>query len=65
MLATRYGTGAIDVVHKGESGRMVALKGTDIVSIPIAEAIGKTRLVGDDLIDVALGLHEKMEKTVA
>ena len=62
MLATRYGMGAIDMVHKGESGCMVALHGTDIVSIPIAEAIGKTRLVGDDLINVAVGLHEMLPK---
>ena len=62
MLATRYGTGAIDAVHRGESGCMVALHGTDIVTIPIAEAIGKTRLVGDDLIEVALGLHEMLPK---
>ncbi|MDP9269010.1 MAG: 6-phosphofructokinase [Acidobacteriota bacterium] len=61
VLATRYGMGAIDMVHQGESGCMVALHGTEIVSVPIAEAIGKTRLVGDDLIAVALGLHEKTE----
>src|SRR3954470_23357042 len=61
MLATRYGMGAIDMVHTGASGCMVALHGTDIVSVPISEAIGKTRLVGDDLIAVALGLHEKSE----
>ena len=62
MLATRYGMGAIDMVHKGESGCMVALHGVDIVSIPIKDAIGKTRLVGDDLINVALGLHEMLPK---
>ncbi len=30
MLATRYGIGAIDLVHQGKFGRMVALKGNDI-----------------------------------
>ena len=28
VLATRYGIGAIDMVHKGEFGKMVALRGT-------------------------------------
>ena len=32
VLASRYGIGAIDQVHKGEFGVMVALRGTDIVS---------------------------------
>src|SRR5206468_522782 len=28
MLATRYGIGAIDMVHRGEFGAMVAVRGT-------------------------------------
>ena len=39
MLATRYGIGAIDLVHEGKFGHMVALKGNDITSVPIADAI--------------------------
>ena len=35
VLASRYGIGAIDQVHKGEFGVMVALRGTDIVTIPL------------------------------
>ena len=57
VLATRYGIGAIDMVHAGESGCMVALRGTKIVSVPIAEALKKTRLVDQDLINVAEGLQ--------
>jgi len=38
VLATRFGLHAIDAVHEGESGVMVALKGTDIVRVPLAEA---------------------------
>ncbi len=68
VLATRYGMGAIDMVHKGEFGSMVALHGTQIVSVPLQEAINKTRLVGQNLLDVALGLHpmigKKQEETV-
>ena len=62
-VATRYGMGAIDKVHQGESGCMIALHGTEIVSVAIAEAVGKTRLVDDDLINVALGLHEDPRKS--
>lgn len=56
MLATRYGIGAIDLVHEGRFGRMVALKGNDITSVPITDAIARTRLVNQELIDVATSL---------
>lgn len=59
MLATRYGVGAIDLVHKGSFGCMVALKGNEIRSVPIAEAIARTRYVNQELIDVALSLRDK------
>ncbi len=62
MLATRYGMGAIDMAHQEKFGSMVALKGTDIVSIPLADAIQRTRLVTQDLIDVSLGLHDRMSR---
>ncbi|MFB3915661.1 MAG: 6-phosphofructokinase [Terriglobales bacterium] len=58
VLANRYGIGAIDLVHKGEFGLMVALRGNNIVSVPMAEALGKTRTVDQELIDVAEGLLE-------
>lgn len=60
MLATRYGIGAIDAVHRKEWGHMVALKGNDIVTVPLKDAISRTRLVPDELIQVALGLHDKV-----
>src|SRR5471030_2759785 len=59
MLATRYGVGAIDLVHQGKFGRMVALKGNDISSVPIADAVAKTRYVSQEFIDVADSLREK------
>ena len=58
VLATRFGTGVIDLVHKKESGKMVALHGTDIVSIPISTAIGTTRVVDEQLIAVAESLQD-------
>ena len=63
VLASRYGIGAIDLVHKGEFGMMVALRGNDIVSIPLTEAINKNRLVDQALIDVALGLSDPIQPT--
>src|SRR5438270_12582381 len=59
MLATRYGIGAIDLVHAGRFGRMVALKGNDITSVPITDAIARTRYVNQELIDVATSLLDK------
>lgn len=64
MLATRYGIGAIDAVHRGDFGKMVALRGTDIVTIPLKEALSRTRTVGQDLIDVANGLREPFNNAV-
>ncbi|MGQ0776261.1 MAG: 6-phosphofructokinase [Pseudonocardiales bacterium] len=38
VLATRFGVHAVDAVHQGESGMMVALRGTEIVRVKLAEA---------------------------
>ncbi len=38
VLSTRFGLHAIDAVHEGESGVMVALRGTDIVRVPLEDA---------------------------
>jgi len=59
MLATRYGVAAIDAVHNSQWGKMVALKGSDIVPVPLKDAVSRTRVVGQDLIDVALSLHDR------
>jgi phosphofructokinase-like protein len=59
VLATRYGLGAIDMVHRAEFGRMAALRSNKIVSIPLLEAISKNRTVDDEMIQIADGLFEK------
>ncbi|HEX5434286.1 MAG TPA: ATP-dependent 6-phosphofructokinase, partial [Candidatus Angelobacter sp.] len=64
MLATRYGIGAIDLAHAGKFGCMVSLKGNDIVSVPIADAIARTRCVPQELINVAASLHERQPAPV-
>jgi ATP-dependent phosphofructokinase / diphosphate-dependent phosphofructokinase len=45
VLATRFGLHAIDAVHEGDSGVMVALRGTDIVRVPLADATKELKLV--------------------
>jgi ATP-dependent phosphofructokinase / diphosphate-dependent phosphofructokinase len=40
MLATRYGVHAADLVMAGETGRMVALHGTEMTSIPLEQVEG-------------------------
>jgi phosphofructokinase-like protein len=60
MLATRYGTAAIDLVHQGSFGQLVVLRGTEITSIPLKDAIAKTRTIGDDLIALADGLQPEV-----
>jgi 6-phosphofructokinase 1 len=53
MLATRYGSKAVDLVQAGDFGKMVALRGNDIVAVPLSEAISQQKLVSDELIDMA------------
>ncbi|MGY1711602.1 6-phosphofructokinase [Geodermatophilus sp. SYSU D00758] len=48
VLATRFGLAAIDAVHDGESGVMVALRGTDIVRVPLSAATARLKLVPVD-----------------
>ncbi len=65
VLATRYGLGAIDMVHRGEFGCMAALRANKIVSIPLAEAISRNRIVDDEMIQVVDGLLPKAEDRAA
>jgi ATP-dependent phosphofructokinase / diphosphate-dependent phosphofructokinase len=62
VLATRYGLGAIDMVHRGEWGRMAALRGNKIESVPLADAIAANRKVDPELIEVANGILDKLMK---
>jgi 6-phosphofructokinase 1 len=45
ILATRYGVGAVDLIARGEFGRMVCLRGTHIESVPLSEALGTPHFV--------------------
>ncbi|OEU98112.1 MULTISPECIES: 6-phosphofructokinase [Streptomyces] len=52
-LATRFGLHAIDAVRGEEWGSMVALRGTDIVRVPLAQATEKLKTVDPALYEEA------------
>lgn len=45
ILATRFGGKAVELVRRGEFGVMVANRPPDIVAVPLAEVVGKTKYV--------------------
>jgi 6-phosphofructokinase 1 len=45
VLATRFGVHAIRAVHDGAFGMMMALRGTDIVHVPLAQATSELKAV--------------------
>ena len=53
VLATRFGLQAIGAVHDGAFGVMVALQGTKIVRVPLAEATRELKVVPADRYDEA------------
>ncbi len=53
ILATRYGIAAIDLVHKGQFGNMVALQGNEIVSISFKDVMDKRKTVDLRLYEIA------------
>ncbi|WP_436773936.1 6-phosphofructokinase [Yinghuangia sp. YIM S09857] len=52
-LATRFGFHAIDAVHDGDWGKMVALRGTDVVTVPLQDATRELKTVPESLYDEA------------
>ena len=58
LLSTRFGAAAVRAVARGEKNRMVALQASTIVTVPLEEAISKTKLVplGSDVIQTARDL---------
>ncbi len=65
VLATRYGLGAIDMVHRGDFGCMAALRSNKIVSIRLVEAISRNRTVDDEMIEIVDGLLPRAEDPAA
>jgi 6-phosphofructokinase 1 len=48
LLSTRFGVGAVEMVTQRQFGHMVALRGGQIVKVPLEEAVGKQKLVDPD-----------------
>jgi 6-phosphofructokinase 1 len=53
VLATRYGVEAVDALTRGETGTMVALHGTKVGTVPLADALAEPKLLDPDLYATA------------
>jgi phosphofructokinase-like protein len=53
VLATRFGIAAIDLVHEGRFGEMVAIQGNTMVSVPLKDVVGKRKTVDLNLYEIA------------
>jgi ATP-dependent phosphofructokinase / diphosphate-dependent phosphofructokinase len=53
VLGTRFGVAAIDAVSDGDFGKMVALRGTEIVRVPLDEALAAPKLLDTELYETA------------
>src|SRR5688500_382763 len=49
ILSTRFGIAAIDAVHDGAFGQMVALRADHIVRVPLSEATAELKLIDPEL----------------
>ncbi len=56
VLATRFGVAAVEAVHDGAYGMMVALQCGEIVRVPIAAAVAKSKTVDLDLYGKVAGV---------
>jgi 6-phosphofructokinase 1 len=53
VLATRFGIAAVDAVHEHNYGVMVALRGPEIVTVPLEEATAELKTVDPRLYEIA------------
>jgi phosphofructokinase-like protein len=53
VLGTRFGVAAIDAATESDFGKMVALRGTSIVRVALAEALVEPKLVDPELYETA------------
>ena len=58
ILATRFGVKAAELCHDGVGGVMVAVRGVEIVAVPLADIAGKTRTV--DLNNPMIGVAKQV-----
>jgi 6-phosphofructokinase len=48
VLATRFGVSAVELIAKGQFGKMVALQAGSVVAVDVAQAIGRLKTVRPD-----------------
>jgi 6-phosphofructokinase 1 len=53
VLATRFGLKAADLALSGDFGQMAALRGDDVVAVPLVEATAQLKVVPREWYDVA------------
>jgi len=53
VLATRFGIAAIDAVHDKDFGKMVALRGNEIVRVSLQEGVGELKTIDPEIFKVA------------
>jgi 6-phosphofructokinase 1 len=53
VLGTRLGAYAVDMIARGEFGSMAALRGNQIVSVPLGEATSRNKKVDKALYEIA------------
>jgi ATP-dependent phosphofructokinase / diphosphate-dependent phosphofructokinase len=53
VLGTRFGVYAVEMINAEKFGRMAALQGTEIVDIPLAEAVNTLKTVGENFYETA------------
>jgi len=53
VLATRFGLKAADLALAGEFGQMAALRGDDVIAVPLAEATAELKVVPREWYEVA------------
>jgi phosphofructokinase-like protein len=56
VLATRFGVAAVEAVHDGAFGMMVALQAGQIVRVPIDEAVSQAKNLDLNLLDAVAGV---------
>jgi len=53
ILGSRFGVAAVDALSEGKSSVMTALRGEDVVLVPMEELAGRAKPVPEDLLRVA------------
>ncbi|MDZ4384461.1 MAG: ATP-dependent 6-phosphofructokinase [Nitrospirota bacterium] len=53
ILATRYGIAAVELIQKKDFGKMVALRGNQIVAVSLEEGVTRTKTIDMDIYEIA------------